>query len=383
MTTKRISYNYNSKKLNFDLYEICVTQQILDDKETLDSILFDCQCALLLIDITDKESLNIIKELMENIDLEEYSCLKIILVENKIDLEKQRELDSEAIDDFMKEKNIQDKIQISIKEGTGLNQLLEKMNIYTSNQENDIPINYILQDINETNTNLDLDKVITLILIGDSNVGKTCFFTRFNKNKFEENFLSTIGMDKYIKYYKYKDEQIRITLWDTAGQDRFKSLPKKYYQNADGIFLFYDVSNKESFNDVSVWMNEINDNTTFEENDPNIENLENNEKKKNKIIVYLIGNKIDKLKRVISKEDAEEKAEFYGVKYFEMSCKLNLNISEISARMINDCFLKLEENKNDEEKKLIKNGSFTLNKIKKKQEHHKSKGCCLGIGEDI
>ena len=387
MISKRISYIYNSNKSCFDFYEICITQQIIDDKDTLDSILFDCQCALLLIDITDKESLEIIKKLMMTIDLEEYPFLKIIVVENKIDMEKQRELDGEAIDTFMKEKKIQDKVQLSIKEGTGFNELITKMNTYTSNTENDIPINYISQDINETNSSLDFDKNITLILIGDSNVGKTCFFTRFNKNQFEENFLSTIGMDKYIKYYKYRAEQIRITLWDTAGQDRFKSLPKKYYQNADGVFLFYDVSSKESFNDVSIWMNEINDNTKFEEkeidNNENLDNTEKKEKKKqNKIIVYLIGNKIDKLKRAISKEDAEDKATFYGIKYFEMSCKLNINISEISARMINDCFLKLEENKNDVEQQIIKSGSFVLKKVKKNKHHQKSKRCCAGVGEE-
>ena len=283
MITKRISYIYNSNKCSFDFYEICITQEVIDDTDTLDSILFDCQCVLLLIDITDKESLNIVKQLMEKIDLEEYSLLKIIVVENKIDLEKQRELYSEAIDTFMKEKNIQDKVQLSIKEGTGFKELIVKMNTFTSNPENDIPINYISQDINETNTSLDLDKNITLILIGDSNVGKTCFFTRFNKNQFEETFLSTIGMDKFIKYYKYKDETIRITVWDTAGQDRFKSLPKKYYQNADGIFLFYDVSNKESFNDVTVWMNEINDNTKFEEIEvDDNKDIEINSKKKKK-----------------------------------------------------------------------------------------------------
>ena len=104
-------------------------------------------------------------------------------------------------------------------------------------------------------------------------------------------------------------------------------------------------------------------------------------KKHNKLIVYLIGNKIDKLKRGISKEEAEEKAQFYGIKYFEMSCKLNLNVSETSARMINECFLKLEENKNDEEQELIKNGSFTLKKLKKNKEH-KNKGCCLGTREE-
>ena len=369
MITTRISREY-STKMNFDFFEICITDEILQDSDLLDSILFDCQCALLLIDITEKESFNKIEKLVESIDFSEYSYLKIIILENKIDKESDRQINNEDISSFMKENNIEDKMKISLKEGTGFEELIEKMNSFTNNKENDIPINFISQDISpRPDVNIDLEKTITLILIGDSNVGKTCFFTRFNKNEFKDSFLSTIGMDKYIKYYKYKDEQCKIIIWDTAGQDRYKSLPKKYYQNADGIFIFFDVTSKESFNDVSVWMNEINNNTRFEEAEG-----ENKNNKDNRIIVYLVGNKIDKLKRCVSKEEAEEKASFYGIKYFEISCKINMNISEISARMINDCNIKFEERK--EEKEEIKLDSFTLKNVKKTKETHKNKGCC-------
>ena len=375
MITKRLSIDYTTK-LNFDFFEICISDKLLEDIDTLDSLLFDCQCALLLIDITDKESFNQIKKLKENIDFNEYSYLKIILVENKKDKENEREIDEEEIDAFMKENNIEDKIQLSIKEGTGFENLVEKMNSYTSNGENDIPINYISQDISEIpQTNINVEKTITLILIGDTSVGKTCFFTRFNKNQFPESFLSTIGMDKYIKFYKYKDELYKIIIWDTAGQDRFKSLPKKYYQNADGIFIFFDVSNKESFNDVSVWMNEINDNTKFEESEG--KKAENGE---NKILVYLIGNKIDKLNRKVSKEEAEEKATFYGIKYFEISCKLNMNIAEISSRMVNDCADKYEERR-EEKAEVNTSESFTLRHIKKGKINNKNRGCC-GAGSE-
>ena len=366
MTTTRLSREY-STKMNFDFFEICITDEILEDLDLLDSFLFDCQCALFIIDITDKESFNKIEKLVGNIEFSEYSYLKIIILENKIDKESDRQINSEEIDSFMKENNIEDRMKISLKDGTGFEELVEKMNSFTNNKENDIPINFISQDNSQrTDVNLDLEKTITLILIGDSNVGKTSFFTRFNKNEFKDSFLSTIGMDKYIKFYKYKDEECKIIIWDTAGQDRYKSLPKKYYQNADGIFIFFDVSSKESFNDVSVWMNEINNNTKFEEG----ENKDNND---NKIIVYLIGNKIDKLKRCVSKEEAEEKASFYGIKYFEISCKLNMNVSEISARMINECILNFEERKKEKEEEKL--NSFTLEKQKKK-EPRKNKGCC-------
>ena len=171
MITKRLSIDYTTK-LNFDFFEICISDKLLEDIDTLDSFLFDCQCALLLIDITDKESFNKIKQLKENIDFNEYSYLKIILVENKKDKENEREIDEEEIDTFMKENNIEDKIQLSIKEGTGFEELIEKMNSYTSNKENDIPINYISQDISEVpQTSINVEKTITLILIGDTNVG--------------------------------------------------------------------------------------------------------------------------------------------------------------------------------------------------------------------
>ena len=374
MTSKRISSGYfDSNQINYDFFEICVTDKLIEDNDTIDSLLFDCQCALLLIDITDKESFENIKQLSEEIDFSNYPYLKVILLENKIDMETKREIDSEEINNFITEKQIQDKIQISIKEGNGIEELVEKINKYTSNEANDIPINYISQDkTGNTNINKNTEINLSFILIGNSNVGKTCYFTRFQSNQFQEHFLSTIGTDKNVKYCKYKDKECKITLWDTAGQDRYKSLTKKYYQNANGVFLFYDVTEKESFNDISVWIDDINDNVGREQN--------NNENEKNKITIYLIGNKVDKQKRVITKEEAEEKASFYGIKYYEISCKINLNIAEIITRMIDDCISKIEAKieKQKGEEKNINNGSFSIdyhnNNSKLKQK--KKKNCC-------
>jgi small GTP-binding protein len=376
MISKRISSGYfDSNKINYDFFEICVTEKLLEDNDTIDCLLFDCQCALFLIDITDKESFEKIKQLSEEVNFSNYPYLKVILLENKIDMETKREIDSEEINNFITEKQIQDKIQISIKEGNGIEELVEKINKYTSNEANDIPINYISQDkFGNANVNKDTEINLSFILIGNSNVGKTCFFTRFQNNQFQENFLSTIGTDKNIKYCKYKDKECKVTLWDTAGQDRYKSLTKKYYQNANGVFIFYDVTEKESFNDISIWLDDVNDNLGKEQN--------YNENEKNRITIYLIGNKVDKQKRVITKEEAEEKASFYGIKYYEMSCKINLNITEIITRMIDDSISKIEA-KNEKQKieeKNINNGNFSIdyhnhnnnNKFKQKNK----KNCC-------
>ena len=368
--SKRISSDYLDSNVYYDFFEILITNDLLKDKDIFDSLLFDSQVVLLLLDITDQESLDMIKQLSDLVEFSDYCSLKVILLENKKDLETERKIESEEINNFMTEKKIEEKIQISIKEGEGLEELAQIIKKYTSIEENNIPINYISQDKyqNAFDENLDIEYDLSFILIGNSNVGKTCFFTRFQSNEFQENFLSTIGMDKNVKCFKYKDKMCKVTLWDTAGQDRYKCITKKYYQNANGIFLFYDLTNKESFNDISVWINDITTNTSFA----------SNKNEKNKIAVYLIGNKLDRPNRAISKEEAEEKASFYGIKYYEISCKLNLNLCEITTGMIEDCISKIETKGGDKKKVGQQNDNKSISMVPAKHQKIK-KGktkCC-------
>ena len=201
--------------------------------------------------------------------------------------------------------------------------------------------------------------VLSFILIGDSTVGKTCFLTRYFKNQFNETFLSTIGIDKEIKHVKVGNDSYKMTLWDTAGQDRFKCLPKKYYQNADGVLLLFDVTNEETFNNVSNWMKDVKENSS--------KNLASSENGESEIALFLIGNKIDLPNRVITRDVAEKQAKSLGMKYFEVSCKINMNIPEVMARMIMECHMKANHIDN----------CFKLNVSKAKEKNHK-KGCCGG-----
>ena len=213
-----------------------------------------------------------------------------------------------------------------------------------------MPINNYSENIKEFLEYSKELKSLSIIVVGDSTVGKTCFYQRWLKNQFKENFLSTIGIDKQIKTIKVKNEECKINLWDTAGQDRFKSLPRKYYQNADGILLFFDINNKETFDNVSSWMDEIKDCSNSSET-----------------TIYLIGNKIDLNQRCISKIDAEKKASNYKIKYFEMSCKLNMNIVEVMSHMIYECYCKFNTivNKNNKS-------------VQIKESNTKKKECCAG-----
>ena len=301
----------------------------MEVEDTIKSLLFDCQCVVFLIDITNSKSIDKFERLYEKIIFSDFSYLNIIVVENKIDLN--REISEDKIKDFMEKNKIEDNMKISVKEGTGVEELSKKIKEYLNKTGNDMPINFSSQIIDEySNDNIETIKkkemkTINIIFLGNSAVGKTCLFLRLNKNYFKESFLSTIGVDRITKTFKYKNEIYKINIVDTAGQDRYRTLPAKYYINADGVFLLFDLTDKQSFNDLSLWMKELN------------KHVGNPGENKKGPVVYLLGNKLDKLDRVITTDEAEEKANFYDIKYFEISCKLNINIQEVYSRMVVEC----------------------------------------------
>ena len=217
--------------------------------------------------------------------------------------------------------------KLSLKDGDSLKDLLK--NIYTAvNESNgELPINKVLISQNKLARLENCESSISLILIGDSHVGKTNFLTRYIENKFHESFISTVGIEREIKGVKIDNKIYKLTIWDTAGQERFKSLPIKYYKNVDGVLLLYDVSDEETFNHVNSWLNDVKQNSN-----------RTNAQGETDTSLFLVANKIDIEGRTISTSKGEELAKSLGMKYFEISCKINMNIHEIMARMILDCY---------------------------------------------
>ena len=254
-----------------------------------------------------------------------------------------RQISSFEIKEYLNSNTSIDSQEISIKNGKNLKELLKKINIAVNENKNDFPTNIVYEALNKKSGLMNSQMALSFILIGDSSVGKNFFLTNYFKNQFNEIILTTISIDKEIKYVKIGDDIYKITLWDTAGQERFKCLPKKYYRNADGVLLLFDVTNEETFNSVSNWMKDIK------------ENYYNDEKEFNNIC-YLIGNNIEKPNRVITRETGEAKAKFFGMKYFEVICKINLNIQEVMARMIMECHLKSNHIDNSFKLKRAKTG---------------------------
>ena len=342
-----------------NIIEIKINDDLIKNKSLLEGLFFECHCALFLIDLTSEKSFESFKELITSLELndtigkDDNKYLSQILVLNKIDLESDIKVNKESIKEFLNSHPLFSSLELSLKEFKGIPELTQK--IYESFKKRESPYPYDkIQEYESHNkeiiqfSKLNLEGTISCILMGDSETGKSSFLLRYFKDKFSEAFLMTIGLDKEVKIVKILGKEIKFILWDTAGQERFKSLPGKYFQNADGIFLLFDVHKRESFNNVKKWVEDINYGT-------------NNKK----VIMYLIGNKID-LEREVSKEEGISIAEELGMKYFESSNKINVNINEIISHMLMDCYNNIKDKKSKETK------GAQLKKHAKKKE----KKCC-------
>ena len=136
-----------------------------------------------------------------------------------------------------------------------------------------------------------------VILVGDSTIGKTSFFRKLSYDEFHENNIQTIGVDVKTLEYEINIEEngqevtkdIRLILYDTAGQERFRSCTKSYFKRASGVILLYSIIDRNSFNNLNKWLNDVKE---------KIENHENN-----KYLIFLMGTKYDIVKEDETKRE--------------------------------------------------------------------------------
>lgn len=133
-----------------------------------------------------------------------------------------------------------------------------------------------------------IDSELKVILIGDSTVGKTTFVHTFTKNKYDDKSCATIGAEFRGLNYKYDDKEFKLNIWDTAGQEQFRSITSMFYRDIDAVLVLFDVTNRNSFDHVLGWLEDVNDHCT------------------DHTVVILIGTKIDLVnQRVVSSGDIE------------------------------------------------------------------------------
>ena len=210
-------------------------------------------------------------------------------------------------------------------------------------------------------------KAIKIGLLGDSQVGKTALCRALMNYDFDPEIISTIGNIKLETKYELKDgNTIKLILWDSAGQERFRSVALNTLKAVKGIVLVFDVTLKSSFDNVTTWLNEINENL----NDP---------------CLVLFGNKIDRDKNEwqVTREEAKKFAEERNLTYFETSAKTKEGINEGFSYIVNEAYEKIKANSNTNnviilENKEQENGSENNNNDSLKQEVEETKpstGC--------
>ncbi len=151
-----------------------------------------------------------------------------------------------------------------------------------------------------------------LIFLGDQAVGKSCILNRFMNDTFSEEYQATIGLDFQSKNIQIDNQDINLLLYDTAGQEKFRSLIPMYTRDAKIILLVYDITSKESFNHISDWLKDL---TTV---------------KKEEVIFALVGNKIDlDDKREVTYEEGENFAKEHEYIFSEISAKTGDGFQEL------------------------------------------------------
>ena len=155
-----------------------------------------------------------------------------------------------------------------------------------------------------------------VLIIGDSAVGKSCLLIQFADQTFSENYVSTIGVDFKIRTMELDGRSIKLQIWDTAGQERFHSITSNYYNGSHAIAVVYDITNRQTFENVRKWMKDVTELAS-----PNVVKL-------------LVGNKTDlEDKRVVCREEGEMLANSLGIPFIETSAKSADNVQEMFTEM--------------------------------------------------
>ena len=196
---------------------------------------------------------------------------------------------------------------------------------------------------------------IKTLVIGDSRVGKTSLLLKYVDKSFPEEHISTIGVEYKEKLITKDGFNIRLQIWDTAGEERFRSITKSIYKNTHGVLFVYDITQKETFANVKHWIKDT-------------ENIDR------EIRGVIVGNKIDLPDRVISKTDLDEIGEKYKMPVIETSAKEGTNVNECFELLIDELF----KNKTHDQIKEIylRKAKSDLSISSKTINTNKKKKCC-------
>ena len=208
-----------------------------------------------------------------------------------------------------------------------------------------------------------------IILIGDSYVGKSCLALKATKGTFESLYTPTVGFEFLTFYVKINDINVKLQIWDTCGQEVYRSLIGSFYRNSSLAIIVYSIDNENSFNNIESWLNEL------------------KTKGNPDIVIFLVGNKADlEDKRIISKDMANDLCDNYNIKFFlETSAKTGFNVKNIfieAAKVLYEQHIKFKDRISRPESlshistEENKNNSQSLETQKDSDENERKGICC-------
>ena len=172
----------------------------------------------------------------------------------------------------------------------------------------------------------DYDYLFKVLFVGDTSVGKTQIINKFVNNSFKEDYKTTTSASCVLKSVEYNGEKIKLELWDSPGQEKYKSITENFYKGSQLIVLVYTVDDKNTFENIQNWVNDVKNNTT---ENPRF---------------LLVGNKCDlKEGRQVTKEEAEEYAKKYNMEFIEVSAKEGTNIEKMFNSIIQELLEDMEK----------------------------------------
>ena len=174
------------------------------------------------------------------------------------------------------------------------------------------------------------DLSFKIIIIGDQGVGKSCLSIKASRNYFEDFYSPTVGFEFVSFNVRIEDKNIKLQIWDTCGQEVYRSLISSFYRSASLAIMVYSIDNDDSFNNIEKWLNDVKT-----QSNPNIK-------------IFLIGNKADlEDKRKVSRESGEKFLKDHKLTYFiETSAKTGFNVQNVFIQAAKELYLSHEEIKN-------------------------------------